>query len=161
MFSEGDRVVYAPHGAGTVVATKKREGSGEEYLSIRIEHSKLTLMVPAANAEEKGVRRIVDADGAQALLDEIGGDPEPLADNPQMRTRRAQDIVRGGHAIDLAVMLRDYSAVTRGGKRLSATEQRMVATATQMLASELALAEDTDIASATERVEQAMEQVQG
>ena len=70
-FKVGDFVVYPPHGAGTVVSKEQRDKS--EYLSIRILHSKMTLMVPADIASEKGVRKIMAVSGR--VLDVLGLNP--------------------------------------------------------------------------------------
>ena len=47
-FEEGDKVVYPHHGAGLVLTKETRElmGSEREYLTIKILHNELTVMVP-------------------------------------------------------------------------------------------------------------------
>ena len=47
-FEEGDKVVYPHHGAGLVLKKETRELMGEkrEYLTIKILHNALTVMVP-------------------------------------------------------------------------------------------------------------------
>ena len=47
-FEEGDKVVYPHHGAGIVLKKESRELMGEErdYLTIKILHNELTVMVP-------------------------------------------------------------------------------------------------------------------
>lgn len=156
-FEVGDKVVYAPHGAGTVISKERREGAhAGEYLSIRIAHSKMTLMVPADAARDKGVRPVVDATSADALLAALETEPQPLPENPQQRARKATDIQRIGDAQEMADMLRDYHGLQEAGKRLSAGEQRVYVAATTMLASEIALATDTEFQAAVERVERAL-----
>lgn len=155
-FEVGDNVVYAPHGAGVVVGKESRDDDFGEYLSIRVAHSKMTLMVPASVAADKGVRPIITADEADELLGHLGDDPEGLLDNPQHRARRASDQTRVGDATTLMGLIRDYTGRATGGKKLSATEQRTLTTATQMLASEIALAKDIEIADAIQLVETAV-----
>lgn len=156
-FEVGDKVVYAPHGAGTVVSRETREGAhAGEYLSIRIAHSKMTLMVPADAAVDKGVRAVVDPKSADALMAALESEPQPLPENPQQRARKATDIQRVGDAHEMANMLRDYHGLQEAGKRLSASEQRVYVAATTMLASEIALSTDVDFQAAVDRVERAL-----
>ena len=155
-YEVGDKVVYAPHGAGVVVATTHRDDDFGEYLSIRISQSNMTLMVPAAVAEEKGVRRIVDASTARELLASLSEDGEALPDNPQHRARQGQERTKTGQAEVLASVLRDYTELERSGKKLSATELRTLTSAKTLFASEIALVEDIDLQAAVARVEEAL-----
>ena len=56
-FEEGDKVVYPHHGAGLVMKKESRELMGEEreYLTIKILHNELTVMVPCENAGKAGL----------------------------------------------------------------------------------------------------------
>ena len=61
-FEEGDKVVYPHHGAGLVMTKETRELMGEkrEYLTIKILHNELTVLVPCENAGKAGLRRVID-----------------------------------------------------------------------------------------------------
>lgn len=155
-FEVGDKVVYSPHGAGVVVSKEHRNDERGEYLSIRITHSKMTLMVPDSDARSKGVRPVISAKMAKKLLSELSDEGQPLNDNPQHRAREAADKTRTGDAEKLAGILRDYTTLARSGKKLSHTEQKSLMVAKQMLSSELALANDVDINEAAEQVERAL-----
>lgn len=155
-YKVGDKVVYAPHGAGVVVETVYRDDDFGEYLSIRIAQSNMTLMVPAKLADEKGVRPIVAASRAKKLLKSLGDEGDKLPENPQHRTRDGQERTKSGDADVLAGVLRDYAELYRSGKKLSATELRTLSNAKSLFAGELALVEDIDLDVAIERVEQAM-----
>nr|MDQ3356475.1 hypothetical protein [Actinomycetota bacterium] len=58
----GDHVVYPHHGAGKVLKKEVRRvlGSEREYLTIKIIHNEMTVMVPCENASKAGLRRIID-----------------------------------------------------------------------------------------------------
>lgn len=155
-YKVGDKVVYAPHGAGVVVATTHRDDSFGEYLSIRISQSNMTLMVPAAVAGEKGVRPIIDPKTAKQLLAGLQEEAQDLPENPQHRARQGQERTKTGQADILAGILRDYTGLERTGKKLSATELRTLTSAKVMFASEIALVEDLEIDKALERVELAL-----
>jgi hypothetical protein len=61
-FELGDNVVYPHHGAGQVQAKEIKEVFGErrEYLTIKILHNDMTVMVPTENAALAGLRRVID-----------------------------------------------------------------------------------------------------
>lgn len=152
----GDKVVYAPHGAGIVVDSTHRDDDFGEYLSIRIAKSNMTLMVPASAADEKGVRPIIEPKQAKELLGSLKDEGNKLPDNPQHRARQGQERTKTGDAVELAAVLRDYTELERSGKKLSATELRTLTSAKSLFASELALVEDIDVDKALERIEEAL-----
>jgi CarD family transcriptional regulator len=59
-FELGDNVVYPHHGAGKVLKKERRKMFGEEreYLTIKILHNDMTVMVPCENAALAGLRRL-------------------------------------------------------------------------------------------------------
>ena len=61
-FECGDNVVYPHHGAGKVLKKERRKMFGEEreYLTLKILHNDMTVMVPCCNAGKAGLRRIID-----------------------------------------------------------------------------------------------------
>lgn len=155
-YKVGDKVVYAPHGAGIVVDSTHRNDDFGEYLSIRIAQSNMTLMVPASAADEKGVRPIIKPKQAKELLGSLKEEGGELPQNPQHRARDGQERTKTGDAQELAAVLRDYTELERAGKKLSATELRTLTSAKNLFASELALVEDIAIDQALERIEQAL-----
>src|ERR1700738_3545710 len=58
-FELGDNVVYPHHGAGKVLCKEVKEIFGEkrEYLTIKILHNDMTVMVPTENAALAGLGR--------------------------------------------------------------------------------------------------------
>ena len=64
VYEIGDHVVYPHHGAGQVVKKEEKTILGEtrEYLTIKILHNDMTVMVPSCNAGKAGLRRVIDED---------------------------------------------------------------------------------------------------
>lgn len=155
-FKVGDKVVFPPHGAGEVVETTYRDDDFGEYLSIRINHSNMTLMVPSKVAEDKGVRPVIAATRAKTLLKSLKDEGESLPDNPQHRTREGIERTKSGDAEVIVAVLRDYTELERGGKKLSATELRTLQQAKTLFAGELALVEGIAVDTALERIESAL-----
>ena len=75
MFEVGDKVVYPHHGAGTVVKREKREvlGRTREYLTIKILHNDMTVNVPVENAEQVGLRTVIDEDLVNNVVKALTG----------------------------------------------------------------------------------------
>lgn len=156
-FEVGDKVFYPPHGAGTITAREQREGEhAGEFLSIEIGHSSMTLTVPIEALDDRGVRPVLAPSELDALVESLESEATPVAGDPQSRTKRANDVQRGGDAHLLAQLLRDYTATAASGRRLIAAEQRACLAMTSMLASEIALSSEIEFDDAVERVEQAL-----
>jgi CarD family transcriptional regulator len=70
-FELGDHVVYPHHGAGKVLKKEDMEILGErrEYLTIKILHNDMTVRVPTENAALAGLRRVIDEETVQKVLD--------------------------------------------------------------------------------------------
>jgi CarD family transcriptional regulator len=58
----GDNVEYPHHGAGQVIKKEEKDILGEkrQYLTIKILHNDMTVMVPCENAGKAGLRRVID-----------------------------------------------------------------------------------------------------
>jgi CarD family transcriptional regulator len=155
-FAVGDQVVFAPHGAGVVIASEIRDDAFGEYLTIRIVQSTLTLSVPAALAEERGVRAILAPDEIDQLLQSLTGEASPLAENAMHRSRATADQIRGGQPETLAAIVRNYTEHDRNVKKLSPSERKLLNTAKAALASEIAVVRDLDGDAALAVVDEAI-----
>src|SRR6201985_4029563 len=79
-FEIGDSVVYPHHGAGKVVKKEQKEVLGEsrEYLTIKILHNDMTVMVPCANAGKAGLRRVIGDEDVARVLSVLRDDVSPM-----------------------------------------------------------------------------------
>ena len=61
-FDVGDKVVYPHHGAAVIERRERRDafGADREYLVLRLAYGDLTLMVPADNTDEVGLREVIN-----------------------------------------------------------------------------------------------------
>ena len=86
-FEIGDHVVYPHHGAGQVMKKEDKEILGEvrQYLTIKILHNDMTVMVPCENAGKAGLRRIIDAETVQKVLGVLSDD---ISETSSRRTPR-------------------------------------------------------------------------
>jgi CarD family transcriptional regulator len=117
--------VYPHHGAGQVLKKERRKMFGEEreYLTIKILHNDMTVMVPCENAALAGLRRVIDEETVLKVLAVLADD---VSEMPKNWNRR----------FNLAI--REHE------KGLSTGEKQMFTRAKKILASELMYALDKD-----------------
>ncbi|MDF1524525.1 MAG: CarD family transcriptional regulator [Trueperaceae bacterium] len=153
-FEVGDHVVYPSQGAGVVQEHTTREVLGErhEYLKVVFVKGDMEVLVPLRMGEEVGLRHTIGADEVDRLLDAlVTGDLNlPLQWPP--RYRAEQEVLARGSAYELARLI-GVLARRDVEKGLAATEREVLDTAKSMLASELAVVTDSDLAAATRRLD--------
>ncbi len=144
-FELGDNVVYPHHGAGQVLKKEKRKMFGEEreYLTIKILHNDMTVMVPCENAGVAGLRRVIDEETVQKVLAVLQDDVSEMPKNWNRRFKHNRDKIKTGDIYELAEVVRNL-AIREHQKGLSTGEKQMFTRAKKILASELMYALDKD-----------------
>ena len=144
-FEIGDSVVYPHHGAGTVVKKESKDILGEtrDYLTIKILHNDMTVMVPCANAGKAGLRRIIDEEAVKKVLFVLQDDLSEMPKNWNRRFKHNRDKIKTGDIYELAEVVRNL-ALREHEKGLSTGEKQMFTRAKKILASELMYALDKD-----------------
>jgi CarD family transcriptional regulator len=137
-FEVGDHVVYPHHGAGVVVKKEDKEILGEvrEYLTIKILHNDMTVMVPSQNATKAGLRRVIDEDTVKKVLAVLADDVSDMPKSWNRRFKHNRDKIKTGNIYELAEVVRNL-AVREQDKGLSTGEKQMFTRAKKILASEL------------------------
>ena len=137
-FELGDHVVYPHHGAGKVMKKEEMEMLGErrEYLTIKILHNDMTVMVPCENAGKAGLRRIIDAETVQKVLGVLSDDISEMPKNWNRRFKHNRDKIKTGDIYELAEVVRNL-AILEQDQGLSTGEKQMFTRAKKILASEL------------------------
>ena len=153
-FEVGDRVVYPSQGAGVVQERTTREVLGErhEYLKVVFVKGDLEVLVPLRKGEEVGLRHTIGADEVERLFDALVKADLNLPLQWPPRYRAEQEILARGGAYELARLI-GVLARREVEKGLAATEREVLDTAKSLLASELAVVEDLDLADAASRLD--------
>jgi len=143
LYKVGDKVVYPHHGAGTVVKKEKRTilGQEREYLTIKILHNDMTVNVPAENAERVGLRKVIDEEMVEQVLEVLHGSGTKMPKNWNRRFKHNRDKMKTGDIFELAEVVRNLSLRDQE-KGLSTGEKQMFVKAKKILASELMYAKD-------------------
>jgi CarD family transcriptional regulator len=137
-FEIGDNVVYPHHGAGQVLKKEDKEIFGEkrQYLTIKILHNDMTVMVPCENAGKAGLRRVIDEETVKKVLDVLSDDISEMPKNWNRRFKHNRDKIKTGDIYELAEVVRNL-AIREAEKGLSTGEKQMFTRAKKILASEL------------------------
>ena len=154
MFEVGDKVVYPHHGAGTVVKKEKREilGQTREYLTIQILHNDMTVNGPVENAEQVGLRTVIDEDLVNTVVKALTAGESEMPKNWNRRFKHNRDKMKTGDIFELAEVVKNLS-LRDHEKGLSTGEKQMFVKAKKILASELMYAKAVDEEEAAEWLE--------
>lgn len=137
-FEIGDNVVYPHHGAGKVIRKELKDILGErrEYLTIKILHNDMTVMVPTENAALAGLRRVIDEETVKKVLAVLQDACSDMPKNWNRRFKHNRDKIKTGDIYELAEVVRNL-AIREHEKGLSTGEKQMFTRAKKILASEL------------------------
>jgi CarD family transcriptional regulator len=144
-FEVGDNVVYPHHGAGVVLMKETKELLDEkrDYLTIKIHHNDMTVMVPCENAHRAGLRRVIAGPEVQKVTDVLTGEVSEMPKNWNRRFKHNREKIRTGDVFELAEVVRNL-AIREWEKGLSTGEKQMYTRAKKILASEFMYALDKD-----------------
>jgi CarD family transcriptional regulator len=158
-FEEGDKVVYPHHGAGVVLKKQTKELMGEkrEYLTIKILHNELTVMVPCENAGKAGLRRVIDEDDVKKVIGVLTDDVSDMPKNWNRRFKYNREKIKTGDVFELAEVVRNL-AIREWEKGLSTGEKQMYTRAKKILASEFMYALEKDEEQAEEYLDELLEE---
>ena len=137
MFRIGDLVAHPMHGAGVIdaIVQEKVAGSTQEYYVFKMPVGGLLLKIPVANSETIGLRTIITAEEAEAL---IAGIPSLEVESSANWNKRYQENLQRLKSGDLREVSRVIKGLmTRDTRRgLSTGERKMLQTAKRILISE-------------------------
>jgi CarD family transcriptional regulator len=144
-FECGDSVVYPHHGAGKVLKKEAKVLLGQEriYLTIKILHNDMTVMVPSEKATQVGLRRVIDEETVEKVLAVLRDDISEMPKNWNRRFKHNRDKIKTGDIYELAEVVRNL-ARREFEKGLSTGEKQMFTRAKKILASELMYALEKD-----------------
>lgn len=144
MFRPGDKIVHPMHGAGVVdsIVSKKVNGVTRDYYILKLPVGGMVVMIPTTSSQEIGVRSVVDAKTADAVLAAIPAIQADMAPGWNQRYRENMVRLKSGDLLEVAAVIKSLARrdEVRG---LSTGERKMLHTAKQILLSELVLAKES------------------
>ena len=118
-------------------------GEKRDYLTIKILHNELTVMVPCENAGMAGLRRVIDEDEIKKVMGVLTDDVSEMPKNWNRRFKYNREKIKTGDVFELAEVVRNL-AIREMEKGLSTGEKQMYTRAKKILASEFMYALDKD-----------------
>ena len=156
-FDVGDKVVYPHHGAAVIQRRETRAAFGEEkeYLVLQLAYGDLTLMVPADNTDEVGLREVINDEEVEEVFAVLRKKEARMPTNWSRRFKNHVEKLKSGDIYQVAEVVRNLS-IREKDKGLSAGEKRMLARARQILVSELTFALGVDEEEAERQLDGAL-----
>ncbi len=129
--------------------TRELLGENRDYLTIKILHNDMTVMVPCENAHVAGLRRVINEEEVKRVIDVLTGEMSDMPKNWNRRFKHNREKIKTGDVFELAEVVRNL-AIREWEKGLSTGEKQMYTRAKKILASEFmyALEKDEDGAEA-------------
>ena len=132
-------------------------GESKDYLTIKILHNDMTVMVPCENAHRAGLRRVIDEDAVRRVIDVLTGEVSEMPKNWNRRFKYNREKIKTGDVYELAEVVRNL-AIREWEKGLSTGEKQMYTRAKKILASEFMYALDKDEDGAEEYIDELLEE---
>jgi len=144
-YKVGDKVVYPHHGAGKVLKKERKTvlGDKREYLTIKILHNDMTVLVPTDSAGRAGLRRVIGEKDVKRVLSVLQDDISQMPKNWNRRFKHNRDKMKTGDVFELSEVVRNL-AIRDFQKGLSTGEKQMFTRAKKILSSELMYALDME-----------------
>jgi CarD family transcriptional regulator len=145
MFKVGDLAVYPTHGVGIIERIENRTISGcqESFFVMRILETNMIIMIPSSNAENVGLRQIINQHEVTKVFSILHKRNISVDDNQtwNRRYRDYMDKIKSGSVYEVAEVYRDLCTIQQD-KELSFGERKMLDTARSLLVKEISLAKN-------------------
>jgi CarD family transcriptional regulator, regulator of rRNA transcription len=142
-----------------VIRKETRELLGEkrDYLTIKILHNDMTVMVPCENAHRAGLRRVINEEQVKRVIDVLTGEMSEMPKNWNRRFKHNREKIKTGDVFELAEVVRNL-AIREWQKGLSTGEKQMYTRAKKILASEFMYALEKDEEGAEAYLDELLEE---
>ena len=149
MYHIGDRVAHPMHGAGTICAIQEQRCGGERrsYYVLCLLCGGLRLMIPCDAWEKAGLRPVLSREAAGELVRRFALLDPGEQPNWNQRYRENMLRIKSGDLYEVARVVRGLSRREKR-QQLSTGERRILFSARQILASEIALVKNIPLEQA-------------
>jgi len=156
-FSVGDKVVYPNHGVGVIerINVCSISGHQESFYHLKIISNSMMVMVPTANVQDVGLRRLIKKDEVNKVLDHLKR--PKVSNHPDWKNRfnEYSEKMRTGCIFDVADVLKCLSFLSHH-RVLSFREKKMLDRARYLIISEVATVENLPEVKVEELVDRAL-----
>lgn len=146
------------HGAGVIddIVERKVNGEVRSFYSMKLPKGGMLVMVPTDSCQMIGVRPVMAAEEAEAVLTAIPGLRVDMTANWNRRYQENMLRLKSGNLIEVSTVVKGLMQ-REAARGLSTGERKMLHTAKQILVSEVMLAEGLSYPEAEARINQVLE----
>ena len=140
-FQIGERVVYPNHGVAVVenISARSFGSQFERFYLLRINSSRMTVMVPFSHVNDVGLRKVTKANEIGKVLTFLATGKSKSCQDWKDRFKENSDKMRFGSLLETAEVLKCLLLLQKE-KILSFREKKMLDRARHLLVSEVAIA---------------------
>ncbi len=140
MYNIGDRIVYPMHGAGVIEAIEEREVLGEvnNYYILRMAYDDMKVMFPISGISAESIRELITPEESDKVIKYFADYNEEINSNWNKRYRENILRIKSGDIYEVTQVVKTLMCRDKT-KGLSSGERKMLATAKQILISEIVL----------------------
>lgn len=138
MYKIGDKIVYAIHGAGTIVDIQEIEilDNKETYYILQLPINDIKVSIPVSDSE--GIRSVISKEEGQKVIDILKSKRTDMSENWGKRYRENLEHIKTGDIFEIADIVRNLTILNEE-KGLSASEKKMLNNAKRVMVSELVI----------------------
>jgi CarD family transcriptional regulator len=157
-FKVGDHVVYPSQGAGKIIGMVERPvlGVAQPFFEIELMKGSMSVLVPVAQAERVGLRRITVAKLIPELLEGLHPPDLELPAGWTPRHRKEQLLIAEGDIFQVAKLVGTLQR-RDNEKALSATERKIMDDARHMVTTEIAMSLEIGLEEAAKKINAALD----
>lgn len=157
MYKIGDKIVYAVHGAGTIVDIQEIEilGQIQNYYILRLPINNITVSIPESELESGKIRPVISKEEGDRVLEVLSLDETKMSNNWGKRYRNNMEHIKTGDIFEIAETVRNLT-IMDAKKSLSASEKKMLNNAKRIMVSELVIAGSMSREEASELIDDAI-----
>ena len=158
MFKVGDKLFHPLDGIGIIESTTEQEVLGRtmEYYVVNLTMKKMRIMVPVENAEEIGIRKIMQSDQIEEILTVLKS--KRMSQMPSNWNRRYKynlDKIKTGDIKEVAEVLKNLSLKEKK-KGLSMGEKKMLENVRSLIVGEIVCSKNIDYDKAQTFIDEAL-----
>ena len=157
MYKIGDKIVYAVHGAGTIVDIQEIEilDNTEKYYILLLPINEIKISIPESEINSGKIRPIISIEEGKKVMEILRSEKTVMSSNWGKRYRENLELLKSGDIFEIADIVRNLT-ILDSEKSLSASEKKMLNDAKRVMVSELVIVGSMTKEEASEMIDDAI-----
>lgn len=157
MYKIGDKIVYAVHGAGTIIDIQQIEilNNTETYYILLLPINDIKISIPESEINSGKIRPIITKEEGKKVMEILRSKKTAMSSNWGKRYRENLEQLKSGDIFEIADIVRNLT-ILDSEKSLSASEKKMLNDAKRVMVSELVIVGSMTKEEASEMIDDAI-----